>query len=1638
LQTESVARERLQRVFRFLQALDQHRNPVRRQVSDHSWVLKLYELPMHHTVSFTYPRNTISDSDVVFRIRRPNLSPCPEPPYSLVQWLEPQWQEPFKKSFVKKSIVRYQKDGTRVEEALSDNLVRKEAYEKWIAERNDWADKEVPARQAAKIFELVYELHGQIQKEGERIEIVLGDGILNWRRKDGGIHYPLILQRLQLVFHPEIPQFEFVETEQDPELYTALFQAMEGIDGSFFAEYQSQLSLANFHPLEGENTSVFLTKLVNRLSARGKFVGVEPLYGEEDEPRVGRAPIIFVRRRTAGFANTLQKIIETIPRVEPDMESALMNVLGIGAREITHSRDTNMPVIADDVLLGKHANTEQIQIAKTIDKYPGVLVQGPPGTGKTHTIANLIGHFLALGKTVLVTSHTTKALRVLRDKMVLELQPLCVSVLDNDSEGRNQLQRSVQGIIEKLSTLNEDSVTRKIEELEQHREKLVTDIETTRHTLLRARADEYVEIVIGDHSFSPSEAARFVSDGVGKHDWIPGPVLELQPISLTTQEVVELYMTNSTISSEDEIELAESIPKRDGLPLPSEFEVLANSFSETCLAEKVSFPSHWVLNHEYVASEKLARHLRQLEVVLEPLVSGESWKIATLYAGLHKRDAAWKKLVEHIQNVVDFAVDSEIDFARYQPEIETPEDVQPILKIIDDIITYLDKNNSFGYATLWLKPAWKKLITSTKVAGYSPSRREHFQALKKKLLLKSMRTDLVCLWDSLMRDNGAPDLRESIERPEDYAYQFCSHISHCLRWHGDIWMPFVDELRIVGVQWDSLFADQTPCAAAFGDIVRLSQAACGPLLDILTNLKTDAIIREIKHQQTAWGSYVREYEVPGKSNSIVNALLLAIERFDIDKYSKILQRIYELEELNVVAERRRKLIHVLSMTAPQWADAVEKRLDNHGLAQLPGDVINAWNWLQLKQELNRRHSISIEALQKKTETLNEELQTTTNALINLKAWYYQRKRTGLKQQQALIGYADTMRKIGAGTGKRVPQLRAQAMELIKECRQAVPVWIMSIARVVETFDPAVTKFDVVIIDEASQCDVMGLIMMYLAKKVIIVGDHEQVSPLAIGQQLDIVTNLINQHLVGVPLAKLYDGQTSIYDLARASFGGLICLTEHFRCVPDIIQFSNYLSYEGKIKPLRDSNSTSIHPATISHYVPNARSYKKVNLVEAEEIVKIITAASKLKEYEGKTFGVITLLGEEQAIEIERRLRQALSVKEFDERKLICGTAAHFQGDERDIMFLSVVEGPPDKPPLRILSNGHMDMYKKRYNVAASRARDQLWVIHSLQPAIDLQPNDLRRKLIQFAENPATFSQDLKQGMEKTDSGFERDVIRRLRQRGYRVTPQWKVGHYRIDIVVEGGNNQKLAIECDGDRYHPIEKLQEDMMRQAVLERLGWRFVRIRGSRYYQDPEEALIPVWERLAELEIEPLVNDITPNTLADEKILYYKVLEAAGITSEIDIGLEDDDESESVITIASGGEELPVIKSLLETSSLSAYEDINLELECIENESADPTLAAVIETVDSKDESTNVPPERCPCQKENHWIYSTTSEMWLELSHWGKKTEKLTSWDRKFAYDIGLRLSKKWELTEKQILAAERLYNKVVAQGFKTNVKK
>lgn len=503
-------------------------------------------------------------------------------------------------------------------------------------------------------------------------------------------------------------------------------------------------------------------------------------------------------------------------------------------------------------------------------------------------------------------------------------------------------------------------------------------------------------------------------------------------------------------------------------------------------------------------------------------------------------------------------------------------------------------------------------------------------------------------------------------------------------------------------------------------------------------------------------------------------------------------------------------------------------------------------------------------------------------------------------RQILNGWKMTVTKIGKGTGKNAPALREEARKLMMQCQAAVPAWIMPVSSVMNSVDPSKTKYDIIIIDEASQSDITAAAILYMGKKIIVVGDDEQVSPMAVGIDDSKIQNLMTMFIKGkIPNAHLWDAKMSLYDIAELNYRPLM-LREHFRCVPDIIGYCNMLSYEGKIKPLREAGSSPFKTAMVSYRVNGTRRGRnKINEEEAAAVVALIQACLEQPEYVNKSFGVISLLGDDQTKLIERKLYDAIPIAEYEKHHILCGNASNFQGDERDVIFLSMVDSNNGTGPLSMASGegqgSNGKAMKQRYNVAVSRAKDQLWVVHSLDYTADLKPGDMRRRLLEYVTNLGTVAAKASEIEEASDSPFEAAVAKALVGKGYHIVQQWQVGAYYIDMIAICGK-KRIAIECDGERWHSGDKIREDMERQAILERLGWRFIRIRGSEYYRNPAQTIERVVSELIAAGIQPEASDIAGGSREKDALLEKVKMRAGQLLCEGDSEIMHEDAAPQV----------------------------------------------------------------------------------------------------------------------------------------------
>lgn len=279
-------------------------------------------------------------------------------------------------------------------------------------------------------------------------------------------------------------------------------------------------------------------------------------------------------------------------------------------------------------------------------------------------------------------------------------------------------------------------------------------------------------------------------------------------------------------------------------------------------------------------------------------------------------------------------------------------------------------------------------------------------------------------------------------------------------------------------------------------------------------------------------------------------------------------------------------------------------------------------------------------------------------------------------------------------------------------------------------------------------------------------------------------------------------------------------------------------------------------------LPKAHDRHDRNDYEAEAIAEEIAALLRDEKFSKRSIGVVSLLGTEQAKHIASAVNRRCDAAELHRRRFLCGDARTFQGSERDIMFLSLVVDPAN---CRAVSG---NMFDQRFNVAASRARDRMYLVRSVT-ASELSEADLRKTLLSHFDKPLVV--DREEGallIDRCESSFERQVFSLLVSRGYRVIPQVKTGAYRIDMVVEGLGDVRLAIECDGDEFHGPNRWQDDMNRQRVLERAGWVFWRCFASTWMLRKDDVLGELLERLYAMGIEPVGAMETAPSLVEKRV--------------------------------------------------------------------------------------------------------------------------------------------------------------------------
>ena len=457
--------------------------------------------------------------------------------------------------------------------------------------------------------------------------------------------------------------------------------------------------------------------------------------------------------------------------------------------------------------------------------------------------------------------------------------------------------------------------------------------------------------------------------------------------------------------------------------------------------------------------------------------------------------------------------------------------------------------------------------------------------------------------------------------------------------------------------------------------------------------------------------------------------------------------------------------------------------------------------------------------------------------------------------------------------------RKEYLESFDKCVRYIPCWIMTTAQISDYLPAEASLFDLAIIDESSQSDITVLPGMLRGKQWLIVGDSKQVSP----TEAFISENSIDNLRAALPICPLQEslmpGQ-SFFDFAAQAYPrGRVVLREHFRCAPEIINFSNQQYYDGNLIPLRlPTSSERLTPSLIDVRVPNGLKTGKTNEKEIEEIVKQIhdfvndpasTCAAK-----AKSIGVISLQGNEQSKTIRERLLTSIGNKKMYEHDILVGDPPTFQGNERDIIFLSMVCSPQQ------VSTQNSLMYAQRMNVALSRARDRMVLVRSVDSADIPNSEDVRHPVIEFFEGAsaladsgalasAASTQQIGSGVRVDATTFsfraraESLLEKLLKKRGFSVRRMGVVWNHALCVEHHGSTSRAgLCIENAGESE---EEWHRVVTQQKSIERVGWKCLRVDGLSMLMDHESQFEKIVEFLASAGVEAPV--LLYDTLEDSE---------------------------------------------------------------------------------------------------------------------------------------------------------------------------
>lgn len=1363
-----------------------------------------------------------------------------------------------------------------------------------------WADAERPRRRSIELYNKLYEIHQRMLSFGDDnpIELVFGVGMALWQVKSVRVAVPLIEQLVELELDAD-GTLSVRPRASSPQLTLKAFHALE-IDGSKTLQRDAGQQLARvvedpdvgFSPFDTSTFELVLRSCTVRLSASGVYVpdvlddpSDRNLPTADETLRVTDTWVLSVRQRTEDVRrDDIQRLIKKVedanteeslpdPGVRfvkpPSDERLYAGQSGIdlsntdlilpetirGWSEPTGANVTAVESAPHEEIRQHDAtyffplpyNDEQFEIIRYLERAEGVVVQGPPGTGKTHTIANIICHYLATQRRVLVTAKTPEALTALREKLPEGIADLAIAVIHNDREGARQLEKAVAILANEAKQVNVRIVGQEIRDKQGRLAGLREEIARIDHELHVYAERNLSKVTFRGEEFLPMELATRVLEERPRHAWFEDE-LTLDPKFKPRfdDDVAEMRRLRAMLGA-DIAYTADDLPRIDAFPQIA--RILAAHGELARLGEIDGRAGSGEILYMSIDGDAGLRQAQEMKEWLEDFrtqfegISRELWLLPLYHSLLGARRIDEPALTVLRQTLRDW-----VETYRRGREFQLRAIYLGDLLLDDPAFerALLDLaargKKRFGFFSFF-KGGLKERVESIRIEGRAPASQDEWQIILDYRVWQRKAREFIGRWGGVAHGLGVPALPSEFDAALPELFRLGRPIEALWR--------FVEEAEARMTALSRLF----PYGIDPKEVIH--HGRCEKVLEALTANLEKVGLADARAVRASLEATVGNTALP--FHAALAEVIANLGNGEVPQvamaqaWQDILDEAARLAALRDTRLRLNKLADTVAQSgASKWArrlcvDPVSGDQDRW----TPIGWRDTWEWARASgfiRDLSDRSRI--EWLAERRAQAEREQKRLFADIVRLRTFLGLKEHLTGRVEAALQKFVTAIARLGRGTGKAAVRQRRIIRDAAMDAAAAVPCWILPEWRVSEQLPPELGAFDLVIIDEASQSDITALPAVLRGKQLLIVGDDKQVSPSTVGLEDRKIIQLRSTYLAGLPFADQMEPAISLYELGSMIFPGkVIMLREHFRCVEPIIRFSSRF-YSKALIPLRvPKASERLDPPLVDIYVPHGEKRGDLNHAEVDVVVREIRKLVEDPAFARRSIGVISLIGDAQAKLIYTRLVRELGAEVMEQHRIMCGSSATFQGQERDVMFLSMVACPETT---RAQTSR---IFEQRFNVALSRARDRLVLVRSVASS-HLKPGDLKLAVIEHFRNPMGEGQiapttDI---LELCESGFERAFGKRIIDLGYRIRPQIPVAGKRIDFVIDGADDRRLAIELDGDKYHGPDRWAEDFCRQKALERLGWTFWRCWGSSWIADPDGCLADLRSVLSRLKIEPL----------------------------------------------------------------------------------------------------------------------------------------------------------------------------------------